>query len=79
MKDLLFEQVRSILSEVLGDSATGLQEDKLDREHLPAWDSLRHMELILRLEEQFDVRFSIREASTIQSLNDIVGIVGVKR
>jgi len=79
MKDVLLEQVRSILTEVLGDSVTALEEENLNREHLPAWDSLRHMELILRLEEQFDVRFSIREASIIQSLNDIVGIVGVKR
>jgi len=79
MKDELLEQVRSILSEVLGDSISALQADNLDREHIPAWDSLRHMELILRLEEEFNVRFSIQEASTMQSLNDIVGIIGVKK
>jgi acyl carrier protein len=72
----LRKQIGSILSEVLNIALPPLDNPK--REELANWDSLKHMELILRLEEQFDVRFSIREVAGIQSLDDIVEIIEVK-
>lgn len=70
------KQIGSILSEVLNTPIPSHGNPK--REELPNWDSLKHMELILRLEEQFDVRFSIREVAGIQSLDDIARIIEVK-
>ncbi|MCQ6559704.1 acyl carrier protein [Paenibacillus mendelii] len=76
MKNELRNQIRSILSEVL--NTTLLAVDNPRRNELANWDSLKHMELILRLEEQFHIRFSIKEVADIQSLNDIVKIIEVK-
>ncbi|GIP06751.1 MULTISPECIES: acyl carrier protein [Paenibacillus] len=70
------KQIGSILSEVLNTPIPPHGNPK--RGELPNWDSLKHMELILRLEEQFDVRFSIREVAGIQSLDDIARIIEVK-
>jgi len=70
------KQIGSILSEVLNTPIPPHGNPR--REELPNWDSLKHMELILRLEEQFDVRFSIREVAGIQSLDDIARIIEVK-
>lgn len=68
--------IGSILSEVLNTALP--PHDNPKREELANWDSLKHMELILRLEEQFGVRFSIREVAEIQSLDDIAKIIEVK-
>ncbi|UVI28644.1 acyl carrier protein [Paenibacillus spongiae] len=76
MKSELRNQVRSILSEVLNADLSSI--DNPARNELAAWDSLKHMELILRLEEQYHIRFSIREVADIQCLDDIVGIIEVK-
>ena len=76
MNNELHQQIGSILSEVLN---TTLPPDiNPKREEMPNWDSLKHMELILRLEEQFNVRFSIKEVAEITSLDDLVEIIEVK-
>jgi acyl carrier protein len=45
------------------------------REEIPAWDSLRHAELIIALQREFSFRFSMNEllrSETYQSLLDVV-------
>jgi acyl carrier protein len=42
------------------------------------WDSLKHIELILMLEEEFKIRFSAKEVNVISSLDDIVRQVMLK-
>ncbi|GGF98779.1 acyl carrier protein [Paenibacillus abyssi] len=76
MNKELHTRIASILSEVL--NAEFVPQDNPTRQGMPNWDSLKHMELILRLEEQFQVRFSIREVAGIQSLDDLIKIIGVK-
>lgn len=76
MNNELRKQIGNILSEVLNTALP--PGDNPKREEMPNWDSLKHMELILRLEEQFNVRFSIREVAGIKSLHDLVEIIEVK-
>lgn len=76
MNNELRQQIGSILSEVL--NTTLAPDINPKREEIPNWDSLKHMELILRLEEQFNVRFSIKEVAGITSLDDLVEIIEVK-
>jgi acyl carrier protein len=76
MIDELRIQAAAILSEVLNVSIN--PEDNPTRGQLASWDSLNHMELILRLEERFQVRFTGKEAAEAQSLDDLVKILGVK-
>jgi Acyl carrier protein len=76
MREDAREQVRAILSEVL---ETEVQpEENPVRNETPGWDSLTHIELILRLEEQFRIRFSAGEVSAVQSMEDLVRLVEVK-
>lgn len=41
--------------------------DKTSPETLEEWDSLKHMNLILALEEEFDIEFSDEDISQMQS------------
>lgn len=76
MNNELRKQVGSILSEVLNTTLSSDENPK--RKEMPNWDSLKHMELILRLEEELNVRFSIKEVAGITSLDDLVEIIEVK-
>jgi acyl carrier protein len=42
------------------------------REKIPQWDSLKHVELILMLEEEFQIRISSAEAPGLSSLEEII-------
>ncbi|MDQ0090650.1 acyl carrier protein [Paenibacillus anaericanus] len=76
MNDELRKHITSILSEVLniGISPT----DNLWRSQIANWDSLNHLELIFLLEEEFKIRFTIKEVAEIQNVDDLVKIIGVK-
>ncbi|MEX1028428.1 MAG: acyl carrier protein [Paenibacillaceae bacterium] len=76
MNDNLHTHITTIVAEVLNIELPSL--DNQLRSQIPSWDSLKHIELILRLEEQFQVRFSSREVAEIQSTDDLVQIIEVK-
>jgi acyl carrier protein len=48
------------------------------RDSEPSWDSLKHVELILMLEEQFAVQFSEKEMAALHSSGEIVQAIEEK-
>lgn len=71
------EQITTLLAsvldipvdEILPEAAPGVMEK---------WDSLKHMMLIVALEEEFEVRFSDDELTDLLNLELIVHIVSEK-
>lgn len=45
---------------------------------LPEWDSLGHFNLLLLIEESYDVRFTMEEMSEIKTLKDIAKVLRAK-
>ncbi|MEK4512674.1 acyl carrier protein [Paenibacillus sp. FSL K6-2524] len=76
MNDELRKHIASILSEVLNIAIS--PDDNPWRSQLASWDSLKHLELIFRFEEEFTIRFTIKEVAAIQNVDDLVKIIGVK-
>lgn len=52
--------------------------ESVTRNSETAWDSLRHIELILMLEEHFGVRFSEEEMAALHSSDEIVRAIEEK-
>ena len=40
-----------------------------------SWDSLKHMNLVVSLEQQFNIEFSTEEIIEMKNLNDIYNIL----
>lgn len=51
-------------------------DDQSSPDTIDSWDSLQHLQLILALEEEFGVQFSIDEISAMQTVASIAAIVG---
>lgn len=67
-------QIRRAVAELLSISVgrqIGLTET-VTRAAEPTWDSLKHVELILMLEEHFGVQFSEQEMAALRSSDEIV-------
>lgn len=62
--------VEGILAEVLQTPASTIVDD-LSMKNMEAWDSLKHMELIVALEQAFAVELSFDEIVAMQSVRDI--------
>jgi acyl carrier protein len=67
---LLKQQFRSvIISDITMDLTVG---------SLPEWDSLGHFNLLLLIEQSYDINFSMEEMSEMKSLNDIAKVLKAK-
>jgi len=64
------ETVENLLSEVLQIPAPKITED-LTMKDVEAWDSLKHMELIVSLEQSFGIELSFDEIVSMRSVGEI--------
>jgi len=64
------QNVESLVAEVLQIPA-GTINDDLAMQDVDVWDSLKHMELIVSLEEKFGLQLSFEEIVTMQSVGSI--------
>lgn len=62
--------MENLLSEVLQMPASDIKDD-LTMKDVDAWDSLKHMELIVALEQGFEVQLSFDEIVAMQSVSAI--------
>ena len=42
------------------------------------WDSLRHVKIILKVEEQFAIHLSSREIDGLRNIGDFIALIGAK-
>jgi acyl carrier protein len=63
-------KVAGLLAEVLQVPATTISDD-LAMQDVEAWDSLKHMELVVALENAFGMQLSFDEIVTMRSVREI--------
>ena len=64
------DKLKSIIADVLRISSEEIADD-LTMKQTSAWDSLKHMELVVALEQEFGTEFTFEEIATMQSVADI--------
>jgi acyl carrier protein len=77
MTDSIKKNLILIMQELLNTNIT--EEDNLKRKDTSSWDSLKHLELIFSIEEEFDVRFTAEEVAKMNDLNTIVQMIKDKK
>jgi acyl carrier protein len=64
------QKVKELLAEVLQMPAAAIT-DELAMKNVEAWDSLKHIELIVSLEQYFGLQFTFDDIVAMQSVRDI--------
>ncbi|HEX3693124.1 MAG TPA: acyl carrier protein [Solirubrobacteraceae bacterium] len=70
----MYESLKHILAEILGCASEEIPDDA-QLTMLDGWDSLRHLELMLELEAEFDIHIQakeIRELASLEQINDYI-------
>jgi acyl carrier protein len=52
--------------------------DNLTAKDVPGWDSFNHVNLIILIEEEFGVRFTTEEVSSMQQVGDLKKLLDQK-
>ena len=77
MENQIKNKVKSIMSLVF-EIPVKMIDDESSPNSIKSWDSLKHMNLVTVLEEEFNVRLSASEMLTIQNVSDLIAMLGLK-
>lgn len=77
MSSPLFERVRGIAADVLQVPGNEITPQS-STENVETWDSLHHLNLVLAFEQEFGVRFEPEEIDQMNSVQQIVTVLGHK-
>lgn len=67
-------KVKGILVDVFDIKETDIT-DEMNLRDVESWDSLKHMNLVVSLEQQFNIEFSTEEIIKMKNLSDIYDIL----
>ena len=73
----MYERLLTVASSIIGVSRENIGENS-SQENVEYWDSFAHMNLILALEEEFDVSFTDVEITQIEKIRDIIDLLKKK-
>ncbi len=52
--------------------------NQTDKKNLDSWDSFNHLNLIVEIESEYSIKFSINEINSISSVKDILNLLDEK-
>ncbi len=62
------DKIKNVMAQIFGINLEAISDDASPG-NIDQWDSLRHMNLIIALEEEFEIRFSDESISEMVSLD----------
>ena len=74
MSTAILEQIRSISSDIFSVPASSITEQS-SPESIEAWDSTQHLNLVLALEEKFNIQLSPEDIEQMRNIGNVAQIV----
>jgi acyl carrier protein len=78
MSSPLLDRVRGIAADVLEVPLTQVTPDS-SPETLETWDSVHHLNLVLALEQEFNLQFEPEEIDQLDNVGEIVTVISRKQ
>ena len=72
------EQIKKVMSAVFGLDQSQIKENA-STDSIENWDSLQHINLIMALEEEFDLEFDSDDITKMISFNEIHAVIKNKK
>jgi acyl carrier protein len=73
-RDQAYERVNSVFRDVFDDGGI-IVHDQTTAEDIEDWDSLEHINLIVALEEEFGMKFTMGEVTGMKNVGEAVDII----
>ena len=76
-RDVVMKKLTPIFREVFSEPNLELQDD-MTADDVERWDSLSHMIMISKVEEEFGVKFKLKELNKLKQFGDIISLLEEK-
>ncbi|MDY5237022.1 MAG: acyl carrier protein [Bacteroides helcogenes] len=77
MQKIILDELNLIFQEVLKREDISLTNETTAQD-VEGWDSLTNMQLINKIEKQFNVRFTFRDIVRLKNVGDICNSISIK-
>jgi acyl carrier protein len=77
MTEQIEHSLTQIFRDVFDDDNIALRPD-LSAKDVDAWDSLTHIRLILTVEREFHIRFTVTEVGELKNVGELVALIRAK-
>jgi acyl carrier protein len=74
---VILEQLTGIFREVFDDDNLVVTPE-LSAKDVPDWDSVNHIRLVVSIETEFKLRFTVEEIEKLQNVGDLVKLLQPK-
>lgn len=72
------ERIQSVFRDTFDDDALVLRPE-MTADDVEGWDSLMHINLIYAIEQEFKVRFTTAEVTSLKNVGDLIALVEKKQ
>lgn len=77
-RDIMTEEIRDkiqdIIRMVMGDDSI-IASDKLSAKDVENWDSMNHINLMVAIETEFEIRFSNEAISELENVGQLISLI----
>ena len=76
-RQVIIEKISEIFREVFGDNNIVIT-DEMTAADVENWDSLTHMQMITKVEDELGIKFKLKELNRLKKVGDLISIVESK-
>ena len=76
-KNSVLIKLTNIFREIFNDREIVIN-NKMTAQDIDNWDSLTHMLLISKIEEEFEIKFKLKELNNLNNVGNLVNIINEK-
>jgi acyl carrier protein len=73
----VYARLTPIIRDVMDDDSIEVTP-QLSAKDVDGWDSLTHIRLLMTIEKAFKIKFSTSEIGKLQSVGDLVSLIGLR-
>ncbi len=70
----IFERLNEVFRDVFDDDTITVTEDTTASD-VDGWDSLMHITLVSAVEDEFDIKFNMKDVVSMKQVGDMVDII----
>ena len=73
----VFERIQAIFRDIFDDEELVITGET-NSEHIEDWDSLNHIQLVVTIEQEFKIRFSLGELQDLKNVSEMINLLLAK-
>jgi acyl carrier protein len=76
-KEDILDRIQNVFRDIFNIDSLNINRET-NANHIEDWDSITHIRLVLSIEKEFKLKFSLTELQAFQNVGDIVDLIATK-